>query len=63
MMDYIISILKQFPLKNLLLLSVLKLVGDLGGDVQSRVVKDFSMVTHRNSNVRAVLFSDSSLIF
>lgn len=56
---YVISILKDFPLKILLFLSVLKLVGDLGSDVQSRVVKDFSMVTHRNSNVRAVLFSSS----
>lgn len=58
----LISILKHFPLTNLLLLSVLKLVGGLGSDVQSLIVKDFSMVTHRNSNVRAVLFSDSSLI-
>lgn len=56
---YIISIL---TLKNLLLFSVLKLVGDLGSDVQSSVVKDFSMVTHRDSNVRAVLFSDSDLL-
>lgn len=52
----VFSILKRFPLRNLLLLSVLKLVGDPSSDVQSRLVKDFSMVTHRDSRVRAVLF-------
>lgn len=45
-----------FPLKPIpVLLSVLKLVGDLSIDVRSRVVKDFSMATHRNRTVRVVL--------